>query len=251
MFYSAYESFYAMTAKSAAFSEYCSEAFGEDFSQDGFSDINQIKQIMEMFPKRSEFHILDMGCGSGKLLGFLKDKLQCHIHGFDYSENAIKTAISLNGSDSDFRVGVMDEIDYPDKSFDVILSMDSIYFSQNMPELVRKINRWLKPDGIFIAGYQEGDVMPKTENVDSSAIAAAFRKNNFSFTSRDITRETYELLVKKRNVIKKYKSRFDDEGISMWYDVVLHQTDSVRVSFEEYIQNNARYIYSFRKQNIN
>lgn len=247
MFYSAYEDFYSMTAKSDAFGEYCREAFGEDFSQDGFSDISQIKRIMDMFPERPHLHILDIGCGSGKLLDYLKQKLSCHIHGFDYSENAIKIAKLINDSNSDFRVGVMDETDYPDESFDVVLSMDSIYFTQDMPSLVRKIFRWLKPNGVFIAGYQEGDVMPKTESADTSEIAKSFRKNGIDYSFEDITPDTYDLLLRKREVIQKYKSRFEDEGISMWYDVVLHQTDSALVPFEEYRQNNARYIFKIVK----
>ena len=54
MFYSAYEDFYSMAARSAAFGEYCREAFGEDFSQDGFSDISQIDRIIKMLPDRPE-----------------------------------------------------------------------------------------------------------------------------------------------------------------------------------------------------
>lgn len=243
MFYSAYEDFYSMTARSTAFGEYCREAFGEDFSQDGFSDISQIKRIMNMFPKRPNLQILDMGCGSGKLLRYIKQELSCHIHGFDYSDNAIKTAKLINGADSDFRVGVLDKIDYPNESFDVVLSMDSIYFTQDMPSLVGKVFRWLKPGGVFIIGYQEGDVMPKTESAETSIIAQSFRKNCIDYSFEDITSETYDLLLRKREVIQKFKSRFEDEGISMWYDVVLHQTDPVLVPFEEYCQNNARYIF--------
>ena len=39
LFYKEYERFYAMTETSEAFREFCMQAFGADFSQDGFSDI--------------------------------------------------------------------------------------------------------------------------------------------------------------------------------------------------------------------
>ena len=42
LFYDEYESFYTMAEKSDAFREFCKDAFGEDFSQDGFSDISQV-----------------------------------------------------------------------------------------------------------------------------------------------------------------------------------------------------------------
>ena len=38
LFYDAYETFYAMAKESKAFQSFCKEAFGEDFSQDGFSN---------------------------------------------------------------------------------------------------------------------------------------------------------------------------------------------------------------------
>lgn len=243
MFYSAYEDFYSMAAKSAAFGEYCREAFGEDFSQDGFSDISQINRIIKMLPDRPESDILDIGCGNGKLLRYLRQELSCRIFGFDYSENAIKTAKALNNADSNFRVGVSDDIIYPDESFDAVLSMDSIYFTNDMPKLIGKIFSWLKPNGIFIAGYEEGDVMPRTLSADTSVIAQSFRKNRIEYTYEDISEETYGMLCRKRETIQKYKSKFDKEGISMWYDVVLHQTDSVLKGYEEYHKNNARYIF--------
>ena len=93
LFYDAYEDFYAMAKKSTAFQNFCNDAFGEDFSQDGFSDIKQINMILNYIPQGEEVHILDVGCGNGKMLGYLQKKTGAYIHGFDYSEQAIQTAL--------------------------------------------------------------------------------------------------------------------------------------------------------------
>lgn len=63
LFYNEYEEFYSMVKHSSAFRAYCKDAFGEDFSQDGFSDINQIKMILNHIPSRKNVHVLDVGCG--------------------------------------------------------------------------------------------------------------------------------------------------------------------------------------------
>ena len=47
LFYNEYEQFYGMTSKSKAFEKFCKDAFGDDFSQDGFSDLNQINRILK------------------------------------------------------------------------------------------------------------------------------------------------------------------------------------------------------------
>lgn len=50
LFYNAYQSFYAMAENSKSFSDFCMEAYGADFSQDGFSDINQVNLILDYIP---------------------------------------------------------------------------------------------------------------------------------------------------------------------------------------------------------
>lgn len=50
LFYDAYEEFYTMAGKSDAFHVFCKDAFGEDFSQDGFSDVKQIDMILQYIP---------------------------------------------------------------------------------------------------------------------------------------------------------------------------------------------------------
>ena len=105
LFYNAYEEFYEMTRTSNAFRTFCKDAFGEDFSQDGFSDINQINMILKYVPTGENIHVLDIGCGNGKMLGYLQQKTGAYIHGFDYSRQAIETARMLFTIDSDFQEG--------------------------------------------------------------------------------------------------------------------------------------------------
>lgn len=243
MFYNEYESFYAMAERSEAFGAYCRDAFGADFSQDGFSDLKQVELIMGYFPKKENLSILDVGCGNGKLLKYLRERTGCRAYGFDYSENAVRTALRINGNDADIRVGIIGETDYPRETFDVILSMDSIYFAADMSRFVSQAYSWLKSGGVFIIGYQEGDVMPKTPDSETSVIAQAFKENGIAFECLDITSDTYDLLRKKRMTVLRYKKAFEAEGISDRFDMVMGQTDCVAVPFEEYRRNNARYIF--------
>jgi len=84
-----------MAEYSRAFGCFCREAFGEDFSQDGFSDVSQIELITPFIPQAENTHILDIGCGNGKMLGYLQAKTGAFIHGFDYSSSGISCARRL------------------------------------------------------------------------------------------------------------------------------------------------------------
>ena len=247
LFYSAYEEFYAMAAKSNAFKSFCLEAFGEDFSQDGFSDIEQIDKILQYIPKQDDVHILDIGCGNGKMLGYLQKKTDAFIHGFDYSEQAIETAKKLYPANSEFKEGIIGKIEYEAERFDVITSMDTMYFAKDMFDFVAQIKRWLKPEGIFFAGYQEGDVMPRTRNAHTTVLAEALQQNEMQYEVEDITEQTYELLLKKRAVAKKYQLEFAVEGHQNWYEMLIGQTEYANVLYEEFQKNMARYLYVVRK----
>ena len=225
LFYDAYEEFYVMARKSNAFRAFCKDAFGEDFSQDGFSNIEQIDMILSYIPQKDNVHILDIGCGNGKMIGYLQEKTQAYIHGFDYSEEAIKTAQFLFPENAEFREGIIGEIDYPKEKFDVIISMDAMYFAKDMTAFVGQVKKWLKQNGVFFVGYQEGDVMPKTENSHTTVLAKALVMNDMNYEVIDITEKTYELLKTKRISAIRHQTEFKAEGYSAWFDMLIGQTE--------------------------
>ena len=247
LFYQAYQDFYQMAEKSQAFSEYCKKAFGADFSQDGFSDVSQIDAILQAARLDSGMAVLDIGCGNGKMLQYIHRVTDAEVYGFDYSEQAIAFARNHSDFPSHFSVGAIGEMNYPADSFDLIVSLDTMYFAPDMAAVVRQIYSWLKPGGQFFCAYQEGDVMPKTENAHSTVLAQAFRQNGFDYTVENWTRRVYSLLLKKREAALLFRPDFEAEGNLEWYDVILHQTDEALLPFAEFEQRNARYLYCMIK----
>ena len=248
LFYREYESFYAMAAKSAAFRDYCRDAFGEDLSQDGFSDMRQIDRMLECIPDKPDLRILDVGCGNGKLLGYLQRRTWAHVTGFDYSENAIIQARTSIKDNAEFITGIIGEVDFPPESFDFISSMDTIYFATDMASFTAQAMRWLRPGGVFFIGYQEGDVMPKTANADTAFLSRILTQKGVPYDIIDITAETYELLRRKRDAALRHEAAFDAEGNREWFDLLMLQTDCAAKPYEEFAREMARYIYILKKQ---
>ena len=246
LFHSAYEAFYTMAQTSRAFAAYCREAFGEDFSQDGFSDVGQIARVLDYVQPGEHLQLLDVGCGSGKMIAWLQKQLGGSIHGFDYAAPAIATANALHKGD--FRVGVMGEIDYPENSFDLITSLDTIYFAPDMAAFVGQMKRWLKPGGVLFVLYQEGDVQPRTANAGTTVLARALRQHGMAFQVEDITRDCYDLLRRKRVCAQKYREAFLAEGNEQWYDMLIGQTDCAMEPYEDFRQKMARYVFAARKE---
>ena len=246
LFYNEYEDFYSMAKDSSAFKHFCEKAFGKDLSQDGFSDISQIDRILPYIPSDGSAHVLDIGCGNGKALGYIQATTGAYIHGFDYSHNAIETARSLFPDRSEFIEGCIGEVDYPAEHFDAIVSMDSMYFAPDMAAFVEQILKWLKKGGTFVALYQEGDVMPKTEDKDTTVLAKILASRGIPYECLDITRESYDLLLRKRSAAISLRSEFSAEGNSDWYEMLLAQTEYANRLYPEYSAELARYIYVVR-----
>lgn len=125
--------------------------------------------------------------------------------------------------------------------------MDTMYFAPNMSAFIDQIMRWLKKDGIFFVGYQEGDVMPKTENQNTIVFAQVLIEKNIDYKCIDITKESYELLLRKREAAFFYEKDFAEEGNTERINTLLSQTDYADKPFEEFKNKLARYIYIVRK----
>ena len=246
-FYKEYEQFYAMAGKSEAFAEFCREAFGDDFSQDGFSDWRQAERILKLIDSGREFHVLDVGCGNGKLLKWIHGKTGAWVHGFDYSANAIAEAKRGADESADFIEGCISEVDFPKDSFDLVISMDTMYFAPDMSAFIDQIMSWLKKDGTLFVCYQEGDVMPKTEDAHSTVFARALASKGIGYEVEDLTRESYEILRRKKVVALKHEDAFRRERNDEWFEMLIGQAAYADEPYESYSRKLARYAYTVRK----
>ena len=127
--------------------------------------------------------------------------------------------------------------------------MDSIYFAPDMEKFLLQAMQWLKKNGVMFVCYQEGDVMPKTDDMNTTVLARALQKNGIHYEAQDITKETYDLLKRKRETALSYRKDFEEEGNTEWFDLLMIQTDCVTEPFEMFARKMARYIYVIRKRN--
>ena len=107
--------------------------------------------------------------------------------------------------------------------------------------------RWLKSDGILFVGYQEGELVPRTFDEYTTELAKDLKNNGMNFEARNITKQTYELLKKKREAAIIHKAQFENEGRIQWFDMLMMQTKWVEESYQQFEKAMARYIYIARK----
>ena len=196
--------------------------------------------------------ILDVGCGNGKMVEYIVNKTNATAYGFDYSQNAIDHAYSRTKSKQDkliFQVGLIDEIAYANNFFDQILSVDTMYFTNDMVQLVNKIYNWLKPNGTFIAYYSEGHLSKKTTDENNTQLAIALKQLNIEYEVIDYTKNHFELMKHKRLVAENMKSDFANCNLEDYYDAAIGQSISNDMTFEEFKKTYNRYMYIVKKTN--
>ena len=91
--------------------------------------------------------VLDVGCGSGTLLGLLKQR-GFRVNGLDFSPEAAAIAKAENGVD--VAVGSLEEAHFPAESFDVVTLFHVMEHVTNPRRVLAEVSRLLKPNGVAI-----------------------------------------------------------------------------------------------------
>jgi len=99
----------------------------------------------------NQFTFLDIGCGNGWVANQLAEKENCTLSvGIDGAANMILNA-NKRQSKAVFFLKDINDIEVEDK-FDLIFSMEVLYYLDNPSKIIKKIYDLLNPNGRFIMG---------------------------------------------------------------------------------------------------
>lgn len=98
--------------------------------------------------------ILDIGYGNGYLISKIYKRTKAKIYGIDISLDMLKTATKRNQKgiekgDIKLAVGDCCSLEFDDKLFDVVSTVNTIYFWSNTIKGLTEIFRVLKNNGVF------------------------------------------------------------------------------------------------------
>jgi len=101
--------------------------------------------------KGNQFTFLDIGCGNGWVADRLSKKDDCTLSmGIDGAENMIINA-NKRQSQASFLLKDINHFEIENK-FDLIFSMEVLYYLDNPSKVIEKIYNMLNPNGRFIIG---------------------------------------------------------------------------------------------------
>lgn len=196
--------------------------FGQGYvSTGGFETTKEFVAKLDLKPGQK---VLDVGCGIGGGDFYMAEKFDVDVVGIDLSVNmisfALERAIGLKCS-VEFEVADCTTKTYPDNSFDVIYSRDTILHIQDKPALFKTFYKWLKPGGkVLISDYCKGPGTPSetfAEYIkqrgydlhDVEAYGQMLKDAGFSkVTAEDRTEQFLKVLQKELDTVEKEKNEF-------------------------------------------
>ena len=251
-----YNSFYLVVDHSPAHHAFCERVYGRDLCQHGFADMEQLDLLLQVTGLGAGQRALDLGCGNGMISEYLSDRSGAHVTGLDFIPSAISQAIERTAGKSDrlaFVAGDINQLELQNNSFDVIFSIDLIYFSQDYASTIRSLVEALTPAGQLGILYSYGrepwvaveDFPKEMLPPDRTPLAEALKVNHLSFCITDLTQQDYALAVKRKTILLELKPQFEAEGIMFIYENRLGDANGVAGAIEQGL--HARSLYQVQR----
>ena len=170
-----------------------------------------VSKFLDSISFDKPFSFLDIGCGNGWVVRKIAQLPKCKIAvGIDKSKNMIKRAVSKQASKKEkYTCTNLESWNYTGK-FDIIFSMESLYYSVPMEPTLNKVFKLLKTGGLFYCGtdfYSDNHLTKRWKKV--MKIPMDLRsKAEWKKMFREIGFKTTTKQVKDPNHKAKWKREF-------------------------------------------
>jgi cyclopropane fatty-acyl-phospholipid synthase-like methyltransferase len=248
-----YTRFYDALPRSHAYSEFCRRLYGADLGQHGFSDMAQVEALLYAAQLCPGETALDLGCGDGRLAEYVADRTGARVTGLDLLSNAIAAAAARTAAKRDrvdFVTGDIRRLEeiFPPSSFDVLISIDTLYFT-DLPDTIRQLKALLRGGGRMAIFYSHGadpwhpiETFPKeTIPPESGPLAAALRANGLQYKWWDFTESDYEHAKRKKTIIEALRQAYLTEEDRFLCECRAGEAEGVIAAYEAGCQ--ARHLF--------
>lgn len=223
---------------------------GIDLTQFSMISLRQYEYLVNTLALSSGCRVLDLGCGVGRIAHSIFERTRGKISGIDLSPDILREGIPEFGSNIELVEGDFDDdLPWRGAEFDAIYSVDALYFSRDLPRLVGKIWRLLRPGGRFVVFWSqvlndESDIQRLAPR--STDLAVALRENDIDYDWEDFSEEEFAHWRNSKNALITLEEEFRSENEEESFEVYRDETNAI---LERIAKGRvARYCYIARKE---
>ena len=245
-----YKDLFNEAPRSPAFARFCEVLYGKYLCQAGFSDMAQLDAMLHALDLGEHSRALDLGCGIGMVAEYFSDVTGAHVSGMDYIPDAIAQAQERTAAKRrrlSFHVGNLDNLPFPPASFDVLISIDTLYMPNDLDDTLAQMRGLLTPGGRMAIFYThmlwEPGSSRESLQADKTPLGEALGQAGLAFHTQDFTAETYGLMQRKRQIAEAMRADFAAEGRSFLYDHLVAESEGNPAPFDPQTSNMSRYLY--------
>lgn len=108
------------------------------------------REILKFVPRKNVKLVVDLGCGSGRFIKYLKDAFHTQVIGIDPSPEMLAAARGFKISGVKFLRGKAEKIPLPNYSADLIFMSMTFHFLKDKPKALKEMKRVLRPGGYAV-----------------------------------------------------------------------------------------------------
>ncbi|MEK3683602.1 class I SAM-dependent methyltransferase [Paenibacillus sp. FSL R10-2736] len=158
--------------------------------------------------------VLDAACGAGYGSKMLQAAGASHVLGVDIDEASLSNARKTYGHDQiDYAYGNVNKLELEDKSFDVVVSFETIEHIDDGSVWIKESSRLLKDDGIFIVST------PNRSIANPSAYFVEQPRNHYHKYEYTIVELVGELL-KEYDILELYGQTFTTDYVAFQTQII-------------------------------
>lgn len=120
-------------------------------SQKGLEGAGEWHELRKLMPDFQDRKVLDLGCGYGWHCKYAAEQGASEVLGIDISRKMIHMAQKKNAHQHIvYRQAAMEDLEFPEKSFEIVISSLALHYVEDYSGLVHKIAKWIKTGGYFL-----------------------------------------------------------------------------------------------------
>lgn len=120
-------------------------------SRQGLRGAGEWSELQKVLPDFTGKRVLDLGCGYGWHCLYAAQNGAEYVLGTDISKKMLEAAAEKNSHEKiEYRCLPMEDMEFPDGTFDIVLSSLAFHYIKDFEPLAEKISRLIPPGGHFV-----------------------------------------------------------------------------------------------------